>query len=70
MSSLTFSGFFSKYFGNMAHNHETGNFSGVLLKIGKKWMTVILLFMPPFKEEGVYCFANVGQLVCRSVEWS
>ena len=26
-----------------------------------------ILFMPPFKEEGVYCFANVGWLVGRSV---
>ena len=33
---------FSQYFGNMTHTHEIGNFSGVFLKIGKKYMTVIL----------------------------
>jgi hypothetical protein len=26
-----------------------------------------ILFMPPFGEEGVYCFANVGLSVCLSV---
>ena len=25
------------------------------------------IFMPPFEEEEVYCFANVGRSVCRSV---
>ena len=26
-----------------------------------------LFIMPPFGEEGVYCFANVGRSVCLSV---
>ena len=26
------------------------------------------IFMPPFEKEGVYCFANVGRSVCRSVD--
>ena len=34
--------FFSQYFGNMTHIYEIGNFSGVLLKIGEKFMTAIL----------------------------
>ena len=32
---------FSQHFGNMTHTH-IGNFSNVLLKIGKKYTTVIL----------------------------
>ena len=28
---------------------------------------IIIIFMPPFEGEEVYCFANVGQSVCRSV---
>ena len=28
---------------------------------------LIFIFMPPFEEEGVYCFANVGRSVCLSV---
>ena len=34
-------------------------------------ITLPFLLMPPFEEEGVYCFANVGWsvlLVCRSVD--
>ena len=26
-----------------------------------------MIFMPPFEEEGVYCFANVGRSVGMSV---
>ena len=29
------------------------------------WQVIV---MPPFEEEGVYCFANVGMLVGRSVD--
>jgi len=29
-----------------------------------------IFFMPPFEEEGAYCFANVGRYVGRSVCWS
>ena len=25
------------------------------------------IIMPPFEEEGVYCFANVGRSVCQTV---
>jgi hypothetical protein len=27
----------------------------------------LTFIMPPFEEEGVYCFAHVGWSVCRSV---
>ena len=33
---------FSLYFGNMTHTREIGNFSGVLLRIGKTYKTQIL----------------------------
>ena len=39
--------------------HNLLNFSNV------KWNTSPSIFMPPFEEEGVYCFANVGQSVGR-----
>ena len=35
--SLLFPGFFPQDFGNMTHTHGIGNFSGVLLKIRKKY---------------------------------
>ena len=28
----------------------------------------LVIFMPPFEEEGVYCFANVGCYVGQSVD--
>jgi hypothetical protein len=30
----------------------------------------LIIIMPPFEEEGVYCFANVGLSVCLSVRRS
>jgi hypothetical protein len=38
---LSIQGFF-KDFGSMTHTHGIGNFSGILLKIGKICMTEIL----------------------------
>ena len=29
-----------------------------------------IFFMPPFEEEGAYCFADVGRSVCWSVRLS
>ena len=34
-------GFFTQYFGNMAHTHDIGNFSSVLIKIDEQFMTAI-----------------------------
>jgi hypothetical protein len=30
---------------------------------------VKVLIIPPFEEEGVYCFAHVGLSVCPSTRW-
>ena len=31
--------------------------------------TNVVVFMPPFEEEGVYCFAHVGRSVGPSTRW-
>jgi hypothetical protein len=36
-------------------------------KVNVIWQFSVSIFMPPFEEEGVYCFAHVGWSVCRSV---
>ena len=41
---------FFHYFRNMTHTHGIGNFSSVLLKIGKNYMTAILQLFNEEKE--------------------
>jgi hypothetical protein len=41
---------FFQDFGNMTHTHDIGNFSVVLLKIGKKCMTEILQCLNECKQ--------------------
>ena len=44
------------------------NFSTKTLLSGNGIDISIYLCPPPFEEEGVYCFANVGRSVGRSVD--
>ena len=37
------------------------NLNGISLAWNETFFGDILIFMPPFEEEGVYCFANVGR---------
>ena len=36
-------------------------------RLSHPWQSCFVIIMPPFEEEGVYCFALVGRYVSRSV---
>ena len=67
---LIYSLFFGGRFAGFSRNNNNTMINFVtayylILHVSKIAADIII---PPFEEVGVYCFANVGQLVCWSVD--
>ena len=48
-------------------NHDIKAIASVFQKKVGSIYFLFMIILPPFEEEGVYCFANVGRSLCLSV---